>query len=483
MIELSDLTVAHGRGKKAHSALDAVSAELPAGVTYVVGPAGSGKTTLGRAVAGHVPETSGTITIRGRELSAEERVEWSAVASGPRTFGAHAPAEVLRAASARPTWDEGDFTRISTTLGVTEHIDSRGRSTSQSNALSAAIALAAHAPVTVLDDVVDGLDARQRAALGEELDAIAERVANGTESRSVIVTSRTGAGAVAVEPGGSRAHILQLESGRVSAGAEASSSVAPARAIIRPGDEDAPSAAAASSSVNEDATPPPSKATMLNLAGALAPEYGVTWAWTGVLILFALVSFAMGSAGGPFRWSLQQMVALVWVVGLFRLGGEHATVEGPVYAIAGAGRSRQGRAMLAMDVINGLGACIVWLAVTLASEYLLPSSADQTPGGASFLYVPSHVWAALAILPIVLVSAGAAGRVASAAGRQMGRVAAIMWTAFSLLIVVAAITWFLAAGMGGVAGMQWGLAAITPLIVIKCIMAHVRRRKMEISAD
>ena len=63
-VEVSDLTVSFRGGRV--RALDQVSLRLAGGLTGLLGPNGAGKTTLMRVLAGVLPPTSGSVTVRRR---------------------------------------------------------------------------------------------------------------------------------------------------------------------------------------------------------------------------------------------------------------------------------------------------------------------------------------------------------------------------------------------------------------------------------
>jgi len=82
IIEVKDLSVEfkiRGRSKNSGivSAVDNVSFSIWPGETFaLVGESGCGKTTLGKAILGRVPTTSGSIKFSGREISSASRAEW-----------------------------------------------------------------------------------------------------------------------------------------------------------------------------------------------------------------------------------------------------------------------------------------------------------------------------------------------------------------------------------------------------------------------
>ena len=71
LLRADDLEVVYrSRGRKSFTALSGVSLDIRPGETLgLVGESGSGKTTIGRAILGLVPVTSGTVTFDGRDIT------------------------------------------------------------------------------------------------------------------------------------------------------------------------------------------------------------------------------------------------------------------------------------------------------------------------------------------------------------------------------------------------------------------------------
>jgi len=84
-IEVTDLVVRYGKGRKATKeppAVDGVSFHINAGETLgLVGESGSGKSTIGKALIGLQPATSGTVLLHGKDVTAASLKERSSVAS------------------------------------------------------------------------------------------------------------------------------------------------------------------------------------------------------------------------------------------------------------------------------------------------------------------------------------------------------------------------------------------------------------------
>ena len=72
-LEIRDLVVRYGRGRKARQsppAIDGVSFDIAPGETVgLVGESGSGKSTIGKAVLGLQPPTSGTVRLHGQDIT------------------------------------------------------------------------------------------------------------------------------------------------------------------------------------------------------------------------------------------------------------------------------------------------------------------------------------------------------------------------------------------------------------------------------
>ena len=70
LVELKDVQVAFGKGKKKFVAVDDVSFDIYKGETFsLVGESGSGKTTIGRAILRLNPISSGEIYFKGQRIS------------------------------------------------------------------------------------------------------------------------------------------------------------------------------------------------------------------------------------------------------------------------------------------------------------------------------------------------------------------------------------------------------------------------------
>lgn len=83
-LSVRDLVLEYPDGERGVlRALDEVSLDLHAGTfTALVGPSGSGKSSLLAVAAGLVPPTSGTVTVAGRELTGLSRTERTGCGAG-----------------------------------------------------------------------------------------------------------------------------------------------------------------------------------------------------------------------------------------------------------------------------------------------------------------------------------------------------------------------------------------------------------------
>ena len=93
-LEVRNLVVRYGRGRTARNAppaVDQVSFDIAPGETLgLVGESGSGKSTIGKAVLGLQPPSSGTVRLQGRDVtqtSLKERRSLAADRSGSDSRG------------------------------------------------------------------------------------------------------------------------------------------------------------------------------------------------------------------------------------------------------------------------------------------------------------------------------------------------------------------------------------------------------------
>ena len=149
-------------------------------VTALVGPNGSGKTTLMQILGGLMVPTSGSISIDGAQASADDLLTGSIIASSARDFDELYSQSLVAYARLRPTWDEQLFVHYAERFDLRinrKYV--RKLSGGQAAILSASIALASGAPLTLLDEIQAPLDVPTRYALYEEILALAGECMEG----------------------------------------------------------------------------------------------------------------------------------------------------------------------------------------------------------------------------------------------------------------------------------------------------------------
>ena len=149
-------------------------------VTALVGPNGSGKTTLMQILGGLMVPTSGSVAIDGSQASADDLLTGSIIASSARDFDELYSQSLVDYARLRPTWDEKLFAHYAERFDLRinrKYV--RKLSGGQAAILSASIALASGAPLTLLDEIQAPLDVPTRYALYEEILALAGECMEG----------------------------------------------------------------------------------------------------------------------------------------------------------------------------------------------------------------------------------------------------------------------------------------------------------------
>ena len=174
-------SISHTYPGENEAALRDISLTLgDATVTALVGPNGSGKTTLMQILGGLMVPTSGSISIDGSQASADDLLTGSIMASSSRDLD-DVPATILvQYARLRPTWDEALFAHYAERFDLRVNRKYvRKLSGGQAAILSASIALASGAPLTLLDEIQAPLDVPTRYALYEEILALAGECVEG----------------------------------------------------------------------------------------------------------------------------------------------------------------------------------------------------------------------------------------------------------------------------------------------------------------
>ena len=174
-------SISHTYPGESEAALRDISLTLgDATVTALVGPNGSGKTTLMQILGGLMVPTLGSIAIDGSQASGDDLLTGSIIASSARDFDELYSQSLVAYARLRPTWDEQLFAHY------VERFDLRVNrkyvrklSGGQAAILSASIALASGAPLTLLDEIQAPLDVPTRYALYEEILALAGECMEG----------------------------------------------------------------------------------------------------------------------------------------------------------------------------------------------------------------------------------------------------------------------------------------------------------------
>ena len=179
MITLDSIT--HTYPGENEAALRDVSLTLDdATVTALVGPNGSGKTTLMQILGGLMAPTSGSISIDGTQVSADDLLTGSIVASSARDLDDANSKTLVAYARLRPTWDEQLFEHYVDRFELALSRKSlRKLSSGQAAIFSASIALASGAPLTLLDEIQAPLDVPTRYAFYEEVLTLAAEVMEG----------------------------------------------------------------------------------------------------------------------------------------------------------------------------------------------------------------------------------------------------------------------------------------------------------------
>ena len=174
-------SISHTYPGESEAALRDISLTLgDATVTALVGPNGSGKTTLMQILGGLMVPTSGSISIDGGQASADDLLTGSIIASSARDFDELYSQSLVAYARLRPTWDEQLFTHYADRFDLRVNRKYvRKLSGGQAAILSASIALASGAPLTLLDEIQAPLDVPTRYALYEEILALAGECMEG----------------------------------------------------------------------------------------------------------------------------------------------------------------------------------------------------------------------------------------------------------------------------------------------------------------
>lgn len=175
MIRLDRVTLAAGAFR-----LEEISLEVPAGgYALVIGPTGSGKTSLLEAIAGHLPVLAGRILLDGRDVTT--------VPPEARRIGfVHQAYHLFPHLSVRANIGYGlkdaaaagaRVEELAAMLGITPLLDrsTRGLSGGEQQRIALARALAPRPTVLLLDEPFAAVDPALRRVLRRELQEIRER--------------------------------------------------------------------------------------------------------------------------------------------------------------------------------------------------------------------------------------------------------------------------------------------------------------------
>ncbi|MBB3108592.1 ABC-2 type transport system ATP-binding protein [Paenibacillus phyllosphaerae] len=157
----------------AHSALTHVNGTIAGNkIIGLLGRNGSGKTTLLALIKGLLRPTSGQLLING-QAPFENRAlarEICFVRDSRMTYGSFKVREALKLASASwPNWDHGYALHLAERFSLPLEKKVQSLSLGMESSLNAIIGLASRAPLTLMDETYNGMDAPSRYLFYEEL--------------------------------------------------------------------------------------------------------------------------------------------------------------------------------------------------------------------------------------------------------------------------------------------------------------------------
>jgi len=171
VIRLEDVALRIGK-----FALAGVTIDVPSGgYGLIIGPTGSGKTTLLEAVAGHVPVSSGRITLDGRDVTglAPEARGIGFVYQSYHLFPHHTVAENIGYGLREFPSDarRARVNELARLLGIAPLLDRgiEGLSGGEQQRVALARAMAPRPSILLLDEPFAAVDAQTRITLQEEL--------------------------------------------------------------------------------------------------------------------------------------------------------------------------------------------------------------------------------------------------------------------------------------------------------------------------
>ncbi|MGO1543100.1 MAG: ATP-binding cassette domain-containing protein [Gulosibacter sp.] len=167
-------------------ALDGIAIDIKiGGITAILGPNGSGKTTLLQMLAGQLEPDEGEVRIGDHRVSTDDRIPYFAVAHEGNNFGEMRMRDLLVFARSRPNWNEQEYQRLAKRFEIPKPRKQISKlSTGQQSAFALILAIAAGAPVLIVDEAHAGMDVPKRLALYEELVRV-----NAEDGRTILIAS------------------------------------------------------------------------------------------------------------------------------------------------------------------------------------------------------------------------------------------------------------------------------------------------------
>lgn len=175
LLQLDQVSVTYGRGRRSRSIVRDVSFAIEAGKTLgLVGESGSGKSTIGRAIVGLAPVTSGRVVLEGRDITRLRRRERRAFAASVQVvfqdpYSSLNPAVLVEDILTEPLEARG-VSRAKARLQAAEMLErvglpasagskyTGGFSGGQRQRIAIARALMPHPKLIICDEAVSALD-------------------------------------------------------------------------------------------------------------------------------------------------------------------------------------------------------------------------------------------------------------------------------------------------------------------------------------
>lgn len=165
-----------------------VSFEVDEGEIFgIIGPNGAGKTTLFNTIAGYFPPSSGTVTLKGRDISTASSDQIARLGIGRtfqavHNFGSHSARENLRRAEVigrchspfgylkrRDTRGGPDIEEVAEFVGLSAVLDSTAGDLAygQQKVLGVAMALMVQPALLLMDEPAAGLNPSEKRVMGD----------------------------------------------------------------------------------------------------------------------------------------------------------------------------------------------------------------------------------------------------------------------------------------------------------------------------